>query len=151
MELDLSKYMTQLGENESSTSKYRLFGAVVHTSQTLKHGHYYALAKNPSNRWTRYNDSNCTNLHSDDVLKETKAFILFYSSNTSKDFFRCDIERAIHCKKLNQMKCANCGSTDHLAACARCVARLLCDKCKRNSICCKICRKFFNHVPMLKF
>ena len=152
MELDLSKYVTKFNdensnEDQRNVSKYRLFGVIVHTGKTLSNGHYYAFAKNPSNRWTKYSDNKCKNIYSDDVLKE-KAYILFYSTNAEKDFFECDIQRAIHSKQLDMMKCISCKSDQNLTSCARCSARKICEKCKRKSIFCKVCRKFFDRVPL---
>ena len=152
MELDLSKYVTNFGDqngnqDQKNVSKYRLFGVVVHSGNTLKHGHYYALAKNPSNRWTKYSDNKCKNVYSDDVLTE-KAYILFYSTNTEKDLFEYDIQRAIHLNDLDIEKCVTCKSNQNLSACARCSARKLCEKCKSKSIFCKVCQKFFDCVPL---
>ena len=75
-ELNLSNYCLST-DNEHAT--YRLF-AVGNHEGNLHFGHYYADCKNSQGKWHRFNDSQVTEI-STDQFKHRSAYILFYYRN----------------------------------------------------------------------
>eukprot|EP00158_Paraphelidium_tribonemae_P005829 Partr_v1_DN27544_c0_g1_i2_m30446 putative ubiquitin carboxyl-terminal hydrolase len=68
--------------SQMSTSRYQLYGVLVHSGNSNRSGHYYAFVRSPANMWYCMNDSDVTQVKSSQVLKQS-AYMLFYVACTT--------------------------------------------------------------------
>ena len=72
--LDLSKYVIGYKKN---TYIYELYGVSNHSGGALG-GHYTSYVKNANGKWYHYNDTNVSEVKSNDSIISPKAYCLFY-------------------------------------------------------------------------
>lgn len=75
--LDLSPFMS-----DAKTTKYSLFGCLVHSGYSAQSGHYYSYIKAPNGMWHCMNDSSVSKSNEREVLRQ-QAYILFYKKVAS--------------------------------------------------------------------
>jgi ubiquitin carboxyl-terminal hydrolase 36/42 len=83
--LDLKKYLSSKdndsndsNDSKSKSTKYHLYGVLVHAGYSTNCGHYYAFVKNMAGQWYEMNDEKVRWVNVDTVLQQ-KAYMLFYT------------------------------------------------------------------------
>jgi len=86
-ELNLKQFLAPgvddvfVSENIRST-KYNLYAVAQHHGQTMRFGHYTAVAQNQlTKQWTKFNDSYTDNIRKENVYSKvvnSNAYVLFY-------------------------------------------------------------------------
>jgi len=66
-----------------ASSRYCLYGVLVHDGPSMFTGHYYTFALAPSLRWYRFDDTQVTAVTLDTVLSTHNAYVLFYLRDTA--------------------------------------------------------------------
>ncbi|CAF4305427.1 unnamed protein product [Didymodactylos carnosus] len=94
--LDIGPFIVPEDQSHSS-SRYTLYGMVVHQGLSIDSGHYYTYVKS-NKAWKLINDENVTDMNMSDVLKADKlpndstsmaysnAYILCYEQQTDENF-----------------------------------------------------------------
>ncbi|CAF1180577.1 unnamed protein product [Didymodactylos carnosus] len=94
--LDIGPFIVPEDQSHSS-SRYTLYGMVVHQGLSIDSGHYYTYVKS-NKAWKLINDKNVTDMNMSDVLKADKlpndstsmaysnAYILCYEQQTDENF-----------------------------------------------------------------
>ena len=90
--LDLTPFMSyykQIRHSRELYNKYKvtysLYAIIVHSGQSVNHGHYYAFVKINTNKWYCMNDSSVKSVSLNYVLSQN-AYMLFYQRNEMKNF-----------------------------------------------------------------